>query len=108
MAQTFRERMAVPDSQTDDEEIWSIMRTWFVLIRWIIFFATILISELFNEYFLFGLSIMIWAIALGIPSFIIISILIIQGDKKLAPELEAKRLATIERGVLKRPIRKRE
>jgi len=108
MAQTLRERMAVPDSQTDDEEIWSIMRTWFVLIRWIIFFATIVTAELFNEYFVLDLSMSIWAIVIGIPSFIIISVLIIQGDKKLAPELEAKRLASIESGVLKRPIRKRE
>ena len=108
MAQTFRERMAVPDSQTDDEEIWSIMRTWFVLIRWIVFFATILTAELFGEYFLLNLSMSLWAVGLGIPSFIIISLLIIQGDKRLAPELEAKRLATIESGILKRPIRKRE
>jgi len=108
MAQTFRERMAVPDSQTDDEEIWSIMRTWFVLIRWIVFFATILTAELFSEYFVLNVSMSVWAVTIGIPSFIIISVLIIQGDKRLAPELEAKRLATIESGVLKRPIRKRE
>ena len=108
MAQTLRERMAVPDSQTDDEEIWSIMRTWFVLIRWLVFFATILTAELFSEYFLLDLSMSLWAIILGIPSFIVISVLIIQGDKRLAPELEAKRIATIESRVLKRPIRKRE
>ena len=108
MAQTLRERMAVPDSQTDDEEIWSIMRTWFVLIRWLVFFATILTAELFSEYFVLNLSMSVWAIMLGVPSFIIISILIIQGDKRLAPELEAKRLASIESVILKRPIRKRE
>ena len=108
MAQTFRERMAVPDSKTDDQEIWGIMRTWLVLLRWIIFIATILIAEFLEEYFMLGLSVSIWAVAIGIPIFLIVSFFIYQGDKRLNVEKKPNKQTSNDLVVLKRPIGKRQ
>lgn len=108
MAQTFRERMAVPDSKTDDQEIWGIMRTWLVLLRWIVFIATILIAEFLEEYFMLSLSVSIWAVAIGIPIFLIVSFLIYQGDKRLNVEQKPNKKSSNNLVVLKRPIGKRQ
>lgn len=108
MAQTLRERMEAPDGTSDDREIWETMRGWLVILRVVIVVATILIAELFEEYFILDLSISVWAVIVGVPAFILFSMLIIQGDKKLAPEFEAKRQERMGESVLKHPIRKRE
>tara|TARA_B100000287_G_C20600358_1_gene767795 strand:+ start:435 stop:761 length:327 start_codon:yes stop_codon:yes gene_type:complete len=108
MGQTLRERMEIPDGTSDDREIWETMRTWMVILRVLIVVATIIIVELFEEYFILNLSVSVWAIIVGVPAFLLFSMLIIQGDKRLAPDLEAKRQSVINKTVLKRPIRQRE
>jgi hypothetical protein len=108
MARSILERIDTPE-QTDDEEIWGVMRTWLVVLRILIVVATIFAAELLEEFSLLGLSVSVWAVITGIPAFILFSMLIIQGDKRLAPELEAKRQKIISEGLaLKKPIRKRE
>ena len=108
MAKSILERIDTPE-QTDDEEIWGVMRTWLIILRIIIVIATIFVAELLEEFALLGLSVSVWAVIIGIPTFILLSMLIIQGDKRLAPDLEAKRQNIISEGLaLKKPIRKRE
>lgn len=108
MAASFRERFAAPDAKSDDQEIWHSIRTWLVLLRVAIVIMTIFIAELFEEYFILNLSVSVWAVLLGIPAFVVFSVLIIQGDKKLAPEFEARRQASIDGKALKYPIQKRK
>ncbi|HJL59846.1 MAG TPA: hypothetical protein QF621_05795 [Candidatus Thalassarchaeaceae archaeon] len=108
MAKSILERIDTPE-QTDDEEIWGVMRTWLIILRIIIVVATIFVAELLEEFSLLGLSVSVWAVIIGIPAFILFSMLIIQGDKRLAPDLEVKRQNIISEGLaLKKPIRKRE
>ena len=108
MAASFRERIAAPDSKSDDQEIWHTIRTWLVLLRIAIVIMTIFIAELFEDYFILNLSVSVWAVLVGIPAFIVFSVLIIQGDKKLAPEFEARRQAALDQKVLKHPITHRK
>ncbi|MDP6870037.1 MAG: hypothetical protein QGI21_04625 [Candidatus Poseidoniaceae archaeon] len=108
MASTLRERMEAPDGNTEDREIWETMRTWLVLIRIAIVVLTIFTAELFEEHTLKNFSISIWAVIIGIPLFILISMVIVQGDKRFAPDFEERRKKSMASMAVKRPIRKRE
>lgn len=91
MAQTFGERADAPDGTTDEREIWMMIRSWITLIRVVLVIAIIVIAEIFEEHSLFNLSLSVWAIVLGFPLFLLLSMIIIQGDKRFAPDLEEKR-----------------
>ena len=99
---TLRERLAdldQPDTRTDEEEIWGLVRAALWVTRIVVFISVILISEMFEEYFFSGLSLGIWSRIIGIPLFFLLSITIIMGDSCFAKGEE-------ETAVL-RPIRKR-
>ena len=99
---TLRERLAdldQPDTRTDEEEIWGLVRAALWVTRIIVFIGVILISEMFDEYFFSGLSLGIWSLIIGIPLFFLLSFTIIMGDSWFAKGEE-------ETAVL-RPIRKR-
>mgnify|MGYP001592204392 CR=1 FL=1 len=114
MAGSIVELIATPPSKSEEEEIWAIVRTWLGIIRIVVFFSIILITEIFAEYLFRGWSVGIWALIIGIPLFFVISIVLIAGDKKLAPEEDIKRVEKSkaiqgnlgDKAVL-RPIRKR-
>jgi magnesium-transporting ATPase (P-type) len=97
MAQTFRERADAPDGTTDEREIWMMIRSWITLIRVVLVIAIIVIAEIFEEHSLFNLSLSVWAIVLGFPLFLLLSMIIIQGDKRFAPDLEENRRKKIEK-----------
>jgi len=44
-----------------------------------------------------NLSLSVWAIVVGFPLFLLMSMVIIQGDKRFAPDLEDKRRKRIEK-----------
>ena len=96
MAQTFRERINAPDDNDDAREIWMLIRSWLTIIRVLLVFAIIVVAEFSEEKNLMNLSLSVWAIVIGFPLFLLISMIIIQGDKRFAPDLEEKRRKHIE------------
>ena len=91
MAQTFRERVDAPDDTDDAREIWMLIRSWLTIIRVVMVIAIIIIAEIFEEVTLLNFSLSVWAIVVGFPLFLLVSMVIIQGDKRFAPDLEEKR-----------------
>tara|TARA_B100000767_G_scaffold269848_1_gene292407 strand:- start:3411 stop:3596 length:186 start_codon:yes stop_codon:yes gene_type:complete len=53
--------------------------------------SIIIVAEIFESQNIYNLSLSVWAIVVGFPSFLLISMVIIQGDKRFAPDLEEKR-----------------
>ena len=96
MAQTFRERINAPDDNDDAREIWMLIRSWLTIIRVLLVFAIIIVAEFSEEKNLMNLSLSVWAIVIGFPLFLLMSMIIIQGDKRFAPALEEKRRKHIE------------
>tara|TARA_B100000700_G_C15061074_1_gene865894 strand:- start:1855 stop:2154 length:300 start_codon:yes stop_codon:yes gene_type:complete len=96
MAQTFRERINAPDDNDDAREIWMLIRSWLTIIRVLLVFAIIIVAEFSEEKNLMNLSLSVWAIVIGFPLFLLMSMIIIQGDKRFAPDLEEKRRKHIE------------
>jgi len=94
--------MQVPDERSDVEHIWEIVRSWLVISRVVALILMVLLSEFTEEYFLMGISVSAWCIAIGIPVIIAISVFIIIGDRS------QKSSEQVEPGnVLKRPIMER-
>ena len=91
MAQTFRERIDAPDDSSDAREIWLLIRSWMTIFRVVLIIAIIIVAEIFEEATLLNFSLAVWAIVVGFPLFLLVSMVIVQGDKRFAPDLEAKR-----------------
>ena len=96
MAQSLSPNLDVPNQSDDAREIWLFVRSWFTIIRVILVIAIILVAEIFEDNSIYNLSLSVWAIIVGFPLFLIISLIIIQGDKKFAPDLDEKRLERIK------------
>ncbi len=96
MAQSLRDRINAPDESTDAREIWMMIRSWLTLIRVVLVIAIIIIAEVFESQSIYNLSLSVWAIVVGFPTFLLISMVIIQGDKRFAPDLEEKRRKKIQ------------
>ena len=96
MAQSPSPNVDVPNQSDDAREIWMFVRSWFTIIRVILVIAIILVAEIFEDNSIYNLSLSVWAIIIGFPLFLIISLIIIQGDKKFAPDLDEKRLERIK------------
>ena len=73
--------MQVPDNRSDVEQIWEIVRSWLVISRVVALVLMVVLAEFTEEYFLMGISVSAWCIAIGIPVLITISIFIILGDR---------------------------
>ena len=78
-------------SADDAREIWLLIRGWLGILRVLVIIGIIIIAEIFEEAIVFSLSLSVWAIVVGFPLFLLISVIIIQGDKRFAPDLEEKR-----------------
>ena len=70
-----------PDEISDSQEIWATIKTILVISRVLLFVVIIVISEIMEQYFFRELSLAIWSLIIGIPLFIVLSIVIINGDK---------------------------
>ena len=105
MASRIQERIAAlgaPDHKTDEEEIWSLIRFSLVVVRVILFVAIIVVSEVMESVFIYNLSASLWALIIGIPLFVLISMGILFGDRVMKHE----ETGFVETAVL-RPIRER-
>jgi hypothetical protein len=97
MAQSRIDRFDSPNQSSDGREIWLMIRSWMTLFRVILVIAIIIIAEIFEEHEILNLSVSVWAIVIGFPTFFLMSITIIQGDKRFAPDLDEKRRKQIEK-----------
>ncbi|RJU83871.1 MAG: hypothetical protein DWB99_01350 [Candidatus Poseidoniales archaeon] len=101
---SFVERLTAmdkPDEVQETEQIWRTVRSFLGLMRVIIFILIIAIAELMEEFFIGKLSLAIWSLIVGIPLFILLSVLIIMGNGYFLEE-EKKKTAVL------RPILKRQ
>lgn len=80
--------MDQPDHATEAGAMWGSVRPLLVLGRIVMVGMIIIIGELFDDVRLFGLTIGVWALILGIPLFLLISMVITYGDRFVNPESE--------------------
>ncbi len=102
---SFFERLSAldkPDETNDTEQIWMIIRTFLGIVRVLIFFSIIFIAEMLEEVFIANLSLAVWSLIIGIPLFVLISSLIILGNKKFLNKSKQP-----QKTAILRPIRKR-
>jgi len=100
---SFIERITAmdkPDEVQETEQIWRTVRSFLGLMRVIIFILIIAIAELMEEFFIGELSLAIWSLIVGIPLFILLSVLIIMGNGYFLNEKEKK--TAVLRPILKR------
>ncbi|MAU75131.1 MAG: hypothetical protein ACJZ5B_06440 [Candidatus Poseidoniaceae archaeon] len=100
---SFIERITAmdrPDEVQETEQIWRTVRSFLGLMRVVIFILIIAIAELMEEFFIGKLSLAIWSLIIGIPLFILLSVLIIMGNGYFLDEKEKK--TAVLRPILKR------
>ncbi|MBL6891728.1 MAG: hypothetical protein ISR22_06755 [Candidatus Poseidoniaceae archaeon] len=100
---SFIERITAmdrPDKVQETEQIWRTVRSFLGLMRVVIFILIIAIAELMEEFFIGKLSLAIWSLIIGIPLFILLSVLIIMGNGYFLDEKEKK--TAVLRPILKR------
>jgi len=100
---SFIERITAmdkPDEVQETEQIWRTVRSFLGLMRVIIFILIIAIAELMEEFFIGKLSLAIWSLIVGIPLFILLSVLIIMGNGYFLDQKEKK--TAVLRPILKR------
>ena len=81
---TLKDRFESIDDKSEaseEEEIWDNIRLLLVLSRVSIVILTVLVSEIFEETYLSGLSLALWAPIIGIPLFFLVTALISIGDR---------------------------
>ena len=88
--------------KSDEEEIWLTIRSVLTVTRVIVLFGTIIVSELFEEYYFLDLTIALWSLIVGIPLFFVISLLILWGNKAFIPVSQQEKMTTILRPILER------
>ena len=102
---SFIERLSAldkPDEANDTEQIWMIIRTFLGIVRVLIFVSIILIAEMLEEIFIGNLSLAVWSLIVGIPLFILLSTIIILGNKKFLAEKSNTEKTAVLRPILKR------
>lgn len=99
---TFFDKLSAldkPDDDSDTEQIWMIIRTFLGIIRVLIFISIIIIAEMLEEIIISGLSLAVWSLIFGIPLFILISTMIILGNRQFIPN---KQETAVLRPIVKR------
>ena len=102
---SFVERLSAldkPDEANDTEQIWMIIRTFLGIVRVLIFVSIIVIAEMLEEIFIANLSLAVWSLIVGIPLFVLISSLIILGNKKFLNESDKSQKTAVLRPIMKR------
>jgi hypothetical protein len=74
------EELDQPTHEDDLVDIWKGLRALLSIVRVVVIFAIIIVAELFNEIIISSLSLSIWSIIVGLPLFLVISIVILLGD----------------------------
>ena len=87
---------------SDEEEIWLTIRSILTVMRVLVLVGTILVSELFEDYYILDLTVAIWSLIVGIPLFFFISVLILWGNKAFIPVTTKEQVTTILRPILER------
>ena len=90
------------DNTSDEEEIWLTIRSILTVTRVLVLVGTILVSELFEDYYILDLTVAIWSLIVGIPLFFFISVLILWGNKAFIPVTTKEQVTTILRPILER------
>ena len=102
---TLFERLSAldkPDGTNDTEQIWMIIRTFLGIIRVLIFVSIIVIAEMLEEIFIGNLSLAVWSLIVGIPLFVLLSTLIILGNKRFIDKTTKQEKTTVLRPIIKR------
>jgi len=102
---SFTERLSAldkPDEANDTEQIWMIIRTFLGIIRVLIFVSIIVIAEMLEEIFIGNLSLAVWSLIVGIPLFVLLSSLIILGNKKFLNNSAKPRKTAVLRPIVER------
>ena len=102
---SFTERLSAldkPDEANDTEQIWMIIRTFLGIIRVLIFVSIIVIAEMLEEIFIGNLSLAVWSLIIGIPLFVLLSSLIILGNKKFLNNSAKPRKTAVLRPIVER------
>tara|TARA_B100000614_G_C14477281_1_gene465151 strand:+ start:811 stop:1134 length:324 start_codon:yes stop_codon:yes gene_type:complete len=102
---SFIERLSAldkPDDANDTEQIWMIIRTFLGIIRVLIFVSIIVIAEMLEEIFIGNLSLAVWSLIVGIPLFVLLSSLIILGNKKFLNNSAKPRKTAVLRPIVER------
>tara|TARA_B100000925_G_scaffold211150_1_gene160951 strand:+ start:136 stop:459 length:324 start_codon:yes stop_codon:yes gene_type:complete len=102
---SFMERLSAldkPDEANDTEQIWMIIRTFLGIIRVLIFVSIIVIAEMLEEIFIGNLSLAVWSLIVGIPLFVLLSSLIILGNKKFLNNSAKPRKTAVLRPIVER------
>ena len=102
---SFIERLSAldkPDEANDTEQIWMIIRTFLGIIRVLIFVSIIVIAEMLEEIFIGNLSLAVWSLIVGIPLFVLLSSLIILGNKKFLNNSAKPRKTAVLRPIVER------
>ena len=87
---------------SDEKEIWLTIRSILTVTRVLVLVGTILVSELFEDYYILDLTVAIWSLIVGIPLFFFISVLILWGNKAFIPVTTKEQVTTILRPILER------
>jgi len=91
-----------PDERSDSQEIWATIKTILVISRVLLFVVIIVISEIMEQYFFRELSLAIWSLIIGIPLFILLSIVIINGDKMFDETVDEDATSALKNQIHKR------
>ena len=86
----------------DQEEIWMSIRAILSILRVLVLISTIVVSEFFEDHYLFELTVAIWSLIIGIPAFFLISLVILWGNKAFIPASTKEQIETVLRPILKR------
>lgn len=89
--------MSQPVEHSAEEEIWEIVRSWLVISRIVSFVAMIAVAELLDDVVFAGLSVSLWSLIIGIPIFVILSVVIIWGDRWMKKYLEENLIGQVDR-----------
>ena len=92
----------VQNDVSDQEEIWMSIRSILSVLRVLILISTIVVSEFFEDQYVFELTVAIWSLIVGIPLFFLISLLILWGNKAFIPVSTKEQIDTVLRPILKR------
>ena len=92
----------VQNDVSDQEEIWMSIRSILSILRVLVLISTIVISEFFEDQYIFDLTVAIWSLIIGIPLFFLISLLILWGNKAFIPVSTKEQIDTVLRPILKR------
>ena len=70
-----------PDERDDVEAIWHSVPPIFILARLTLVLLIILVGEIFDDTYVKGLTVGIWALIVGIPLFVLMSLGLLFGDR---------------------------